>query len=114
MVQQRECADREGHLVCGDRASGQVDVELSDLAELARASKPMPAFACVASPTFASDERVGRKVIALFDHAASRGLVDVRALSRRFFKSELLDLENEIWTAPGLMQAHKTRASQVI
>jgi hypothetical protein len=67
------------------------------LVDLALVSAPgRPASASIAGPTFAPDELAGRKVIALFDRAAARDFVDVHALSRRFTKTQLLDLAREI------------------
>lgn len=67
------------------------------LVDLALDSAPgRPASVSVAGPTFAPDELAGRKVIALFDRAAARDFVDVYALSRRFTKTELLDLAREV------------------
>ena len=67
------------------------------LVDLALDSAPgRAASASIAGPTFAPDELAGRKVIALFDRAAARDFVDVYALSRRFSKTELLDLAREV------------------
>jgi hypothetical protein len=67
------------------------------LVDLALDSAPgRPASASIAGPTFAPDELAGRKMIALFDRAAARDFVDVHALSRRFTKTQLLDLAREI------------------
>ncbi len=67
------------------------------LVDLALDSAPGRApSASIAGPTFAPDELAGRKVIALFDRAAARDFVDVHALSRRFSKTELLDLAREV------------------
>ena len=67
------------------------------LVDLALDSAPgRPASESVAGPTFAPDELAGRKVIALFDRAAARDFVDVHALSRRFTKTQLLDLAREV------------------
>lgn len=67
------------------------------LVDLALDSAPgRAASASIAGPTFAPDELAGRKVIALFDRAAARDFVDVHALSRRFSKTELLDLAREV------------------
>jgi hypothetical protein len=65
--------------------------------DLALDSAPgRPAMASLAGPTFALAELAGRKVIALFDRAAARDFVDVFTLSRRFSKTELLELAREI------------------
>jgi hypothetical protein len=67
------------------------------LVDLALDSAPgRAASASIAGPTFAPDELAGRKVIALFVGAAARDFVDVYALSRRFSKTELLDLAREV------------------
>ncbi|MCW2540009.1 MAG: hypothetical protein JWN95_1734 [Frankiales bacterium] len=67
------------------------------LVDLALDSAPgRPAMASIAGPTFAPAELAGRKAIALFDRAAARDFVDVFALSRRFSKSELLELAREV------------------
>ena len=69
------------------------------LVDLALDSAPdRPAMASIAGPTFALAELAGRKVIALFDRAAARDFVDVFALSRRFSKTELLELAGEVDT----------------
>jgi len=63
------------------------------LVDLALDSAPgRPAMARLAVRTFALAELAGRKVIALFDRAAARDFVDVFALSRRFSKTEVLEL----------------------
>jgi Nucleotidyl transferase AbiEii toxin, Type IV TA system len=67
------------------------------LVDLALDSAPgRPAMASIAGPTFAPAELAGRKVIALFDRVAARDFVDVFALSRRFSKTELLELAREV------------------
>jgi hypothetical protein len=67
------------------------------IVDLALDSAPgRPANASIAGPTFAPQELAGRKIIALFDRAAARDFVDVYALSRRFTKTELLDLAREV------------------
>jgi nucleotidyltransferase AbiEii toxin of type IV toxin-antitoxin system len=67
------------------------------LVDLALDSAPgHPAMASIAGPTFAPAELAGRKLIALFDRAAARDFADVFTLSRRFSKTELLELAREV------------------
>jgi len=84
---------QDGGTFCRLLVHGSEDL----LVDLALDSAPgRPASASVAGPTFARDELAGRKVIALFDRAAARDFVDVYALSRRFTKTQLLELAREV------------------
>jgi hypothetical protein len=67
------------------------------LVDIALDSAPgRPATASTLGPTFAPEELVGRKVVALFDRAAPRDFVDVFMLSKRFTPAELLRLAAEV------------------
>jgi hypothetical protein len=67
------------------------------LVDIALDSAPgRPATASTLGPTFAPEELVGRKVVALFDRAAPRDLVDVFMLSKRFTPAELSRLAAEV------------------
>ena len=84
---------QDGDTFCRLLVHGSEDL----LVDLALDSAPgRPASASVVGPTFAPDELAGRKVIALFDRAAARDFVDVYALSRRFTKTQLLELAREV------------------
>jgi hypothetical protein len=67
------------------------------LVDIALDSAPgRPATASILGPTFAPEELAGRKVVALFDRAASRDFVDVFMLSRMFPKPSLLTFAAEV------------------
>lgn len=67
------------------------------LVDLAVDSPPLgvPTITAV-GPTYPPQELAARKVLALFDRAAARDFVDVRALARRFERSDLLELAAEL------------------
>jgi hypothetical protein len=69
----------------------------SVLVDLALDSPPgLPASASVLGPTFAPDELVARKLLALFDRALPRDFADVYAVTRSRSPRGLLDLAREL------------------
>jgi Nucleotidyl transferase AbiEii toxin, Type IV TA system len=67
------------------------------LVDLALDTPPnLPTIVSVAGPTFALEELVGRKVIALFDRAEARDFADVYILAQRYTKPLLLTRATEI------------------